>query len=473
MNHSTEENKNNQTTNQPETSKLIYNNALSGFRFSQYPQQPSTNIDTCNVSYFHSNMINHLSSQENNSSIRPATYSQKYFKSTTHSSNKSMMRSPLSIKVAAYQNNMTVENAQQATNLVISTRARELIYSEQKDITLNSRLIRYAPSSPYSPLSPMSPTPEYVAWRSSLFKPKFPARALLNVYISPVLTTNCLNLFHEKFPDAETLYYYLDISTALQINDKQMYTFKYDESGIQNNTNANPKQIIFANYDLHHCVTGVLLYGCIVENHEHEIKEDKWMWKLVSFMDASQIYHKYGIPISQLPNSSRRQITFTEVLKTEYYLTNIIYKYSIVETTSWKDIKQIKSAKRVNRKKKNLIQMPIKITPSQWIQECKQSWYDYPELIPIVINENQSNNNLHWIEWIKLIGIRFKSSNNKSYVGISFRYLKDMKQWIITSICLDKGDIQNKHRLVGLRKEEKEKYLGYLKYFTITGIQWI
>lgn len=422
-------------------------------------------------------MNNSHLSQQNNQSTKPAKYyqqSQGYNQATIQ---PNMSRSLVSIQGSSYRNNLAdryVQQNQAPTNLVISV--KQLTF-EHKENANTLRMDQFAPSSPYSPMTPISPIfpfPKYVAWKSSLFKPKFPARALLNVYIPKILTTN-LKEFREKFPDPGAFYYYLDISTALQINDKQLVIFKYDERG--NNFSTNPQQIIFCNYDLHHSKTNLLLYGCITPNLEHDIKEDKWMWKLVSFMDASQIYSTYGIPISELPNSSRRQITFTQVFIREHALTMNMFKHyeEVVGITKWKDVKQIKSAKRGSRRQRNInpVQMVIKISPTRWIIECKQSWTEYPELIPIVINENQSNNNLHWIEWVKLVGIRLNGSNNKAYVGISFRYLKEINRWMITSICLDKGDLENKHRLVGLPKQEKEKYLSYLKHFTITGLQWI
>ena len=67
------------------------------------------------------------------------------------------------------------------------------------------------------------------------------------------------------------------------------------------------------------------------------------------------------------------------------------------------------------------------------------------------------------------------NNGNKLYVGVSCKYSDESNKWEIKSICLDKGDIENKHRLVGLREDVKARYLSNFHNFhtTIAEIQWI
>ena len=124
---------------------------------------------------------------------------------------------------------------------------------------------------------------------------------------------------------------------------------------------------------------------------------------------------------------------------------------SIINNTDWYNIKQIESLKR-NYKIPKII---VSLSREMWISECLSVW-NQSALIPVVVNK--SNN--HWIEWIKLINI--KSQN--IYIGVSCKYNPhDNKYkliWSVTSICLDKGDIYNKHKLVGIHHTNKyKKYL--------------
>ena len=73
------------------------------------------------------------------------------------------------------------------------------------------------------------------------FVPKHAARAKLNIYIPKHMTKLLLSMIAEPYPNTNTLYYYLDISTALQINDKQMEVI-LTKSG---------KKLVIINFDLH------------------------------------------------------------------------------------------------------------------------------------------------------------------------------------------------------------------------------
>eukprot|EP00488_Nonionellina_sp_1-RS-2012_P003957 TRINITY_DN8767_c0_g1_i1.p1 TRINITY_DN8767_c0_g1~~TRINITY_DN8767_c0_g1_i1.p1 ORF type:complete len:113 (-),score=36.55 TRINITY_DN8767_c0_g1_i1:208-546(-) len=106
---------------------------------------------------------------------------------------------------------------------------------------------------------------------------------------------------------------------------------------------------------------------------------------------------------------------------------------SVIDTTGWSEIRQIKSLRR----KKNQCDQGkwLSIDINSWIKHCKDVWNEC-DSIPIVVNGSKSKN--HWIEWIKLIPV-----GNDESIGISCRYLKDYDEWSITSVCLDKGDVEN------------------------------
>eukprot|EP01084_Bolivina_argentea_P291688 501333_1 len=129
----------------------------------------------------------------------------------------------------------------------------------------------------------------------SEFKPKYHARAHLNIFTAKELTKQLLNIIDEKFEDELILYYYTDISTALQMNDHQMKEFKIL-------INDDEQKLSVINYDLH--VKGQLnevLYGVVVPNDDNKIQKDKWLWKLDEFLTADGIYSKYKITRNELP----------------------------------------------------------------------------------------------------------------------------------------------------------------------------
>eukprot|EP01083_Nonionella_stella_P001654 4717_1 len=171
------------------------------------------------------------------------------------------------------------------------------------------------PSPPSSPIvsfenqnnnsnKPHKMEKKFIIKCKTLFIPEYPARAQLNIFIGKELTSRLLNKIDEPFPSSETLYYYIDITTALQINDQQMYVF-----------NINNNDVVFVNYDLHQRDTGHMLYGVIGLNEGHKIKQNKWIWKLSSFMTSYEIYNKYGIGYNELPLSSRRMNKFQRQLE--------------------------------------------------------------------------------------------------------------------------------------------------------------
>ncbi len=188
----------------------------------------------------------------------------------------------------------------------------------------------------------------------TLFVPNYPCRARLNIFIHKDLTLNLSKMIYESFKDTKTLYYYMDISTALQINDKQMYVF--DINGIKT---------IFVNYDLHNKISKDILYGIIHLNDDNDHKTNnnnngkiKWQWKLYDFYTAKEIYNKYNICRNELPKSSRKMDRFTHELNISSAVLNNMNSM-IIENTNWYNMEQIKSAKKNKNKNKRICKLNI------------------------------------------------------------------------------------------------------------------
>ena len=232
------------------------------------------------------------------------------------------------------------------------------------------------------------------------------------------------------------------------------------------------EKVMFVHYDLHHKTSKHILYGVVSPNIDHRVKDNKWLWILDGFMTANEIYLKYGIARNELPASSRKMDGFRKQIETQYNLSMNINPNKVVPATDWNNIQQIKSLRRgdARRNSRKSQQSMLKFNKKHWMELCVKSWYQLPA-IPIVVNENKNNINQHWIEWIKLIQIDINL-----YIGVSCKYLGERNnEWVITSICLDKGDVENKHRLLGLSRQYKEHYMQYFNHFntSFAEIQWI
>eukprot|EP01083_Nonionella_stella_P140138 429080_1 len=147
------------------------------------------------------------------------------------------------------------------------------------------------------------------------FIPKHKPRAKYNIYIAKSETRNTLSTLSEHFPTTSTLYYYLDVVTAFQMNDKQMYIFQ---------TIKQPN-ISFINLNLHKKDTNELLYATVIPNDKYRIMQanknndmpnTKWLWQLDEFLTAKEIFYKYDIEPNDLPKSSHK------INKFESYLNN-------------------------------------------------------------------------------------------------------------------------------------------------------
>eukprot|EP01084_Bolivina_argentea_P233756 393633_1 len=309
------------------------------------------------------------------------------------------------------------------------------------DIKLNPDAIEFIPKSPES--SNKSDThsfhsqPKYEIIEP--FTPKHKPRAKYNIYIAKSETRNTLSTLSEHFPTTSTLYYYLDVLTAFQMNDKQMYIFQ---------TIKQPT-ISFLNLNLHKKDTNELLYATVIPNDKYRIMQanknndtgmqnTKWLWQLDEFLTAKEIFYKYDIEPNDLPKSSHKINKFESYLNKnnqEYINSDILYNID------WRNthIRQIGPVKKSSKIKRN----KINIFSSKFIRECKQSWNDFVA-IPIIVYENKDDTGFNYrIEWVKIVKI------NGSYIGISF-HKYDNGKWKLQCVYLDKIDIANKHRLFGI-----------------------
>lgn len=305
------------------------------------------------------------------------------------------------------------------------------------------------------------------------FAPYHAARAKLNIYIPKHMTKTLLSTINEPFPNTNTLYYYLDISTALQINDGQMDVIQ----------TQNGDKIVIINFDLHKKGTKETLYAIVTPNDEHKIEANthKWMWKLDEFLTENEIFSKYEIISSDLPNSSRSMKggIYQQFVEQKSKINEVNSNFvSLLKEYKWNsnEIKIIGSSQKSKKSKRKNHEIKVSLDSDLWINSCIQSWNNLP-LIPIAVYENRDINK-HWIEWVKLIYIE----EQQSFVGLTFKY--DDNEWQIESVCLDRGDIHNKHRLIGLQNihlynngESMNINANYDQYFsafntTITEIQW-
>eukprot|EP01083_Nonionella_stella_P315460 1139641_1 len=292
-----------------------------------------------------------------------------------------------------------------------------------------------------TPCNPCGTTLNITRLTETLFKPKYPARAHLNIFTAKELTKELRDIVEEEFENELILYYYTDISTALQMNDAQMKEFTLM-------VGDKEQRLSIINYDLH--VKGQpdeYLYGIIVPNDNYKIQQDKWLWKLDEFLTARGVLDKYKIRQDELPLSSRQMQRFGQQLS-----QSLVIEESLIDDTDWFVVQQIKSLKRNVKVPK----VSVTLSKDMWMSECKKSFQNVNlPLIPVVVNKNNS----HWIEWVKIVNIE----SQNIYIGISCKYEEMSGKWSVESICLDRGDIYNKHRLVGYAVDKSKSQLQHFK----------
>ncbi len=127
------------------------------------------------------------------------------------------------------------------------------------------------------------------------------------------MTKKLLRYIYESFPNANALYYYLDINTALQINDKQIYVFK------SNNNNSNQK-IGIINFDLHLKGNNELLYFIISPSDSNRVESNKWLWKLDKYLTQKELITQYNINVNGINNQLERQYLLSTNIHISMYI---------------------------------------------------------------------------------------------------------------------------------------------------------
>jgi len=250
-------------------------------------------------------------------------------------------------------------------------------------------------------------------------------------------------MIDEPFDDAQTLYYYTDLSTALQMNDREMKLFDL-------RIGRRTKEISFIHYDLHCKYTKKVLYGVVVRNDSTHNQRNKWIWKIDGFLTAKQIALQFGVSPNELPRSSRNKQKFKKML----FGPKSPITEQAVEDTQWQKLKQIKTLKSDKRD----IKWKVEITEREWESAVKRSLSDESMLmLPTVVVRN----NAHHIEWIQMVRIE----SYGIFVGVSWLYSGGghSGQWSVQSIDLDLTRIHKKYVLIGLKDKEIDRMLSSMQ----------
>jgi len=296
------------------------------------------------------------------------------------------------------------------------------------------------------PSQPASNPSVYVV-HAERFHPRFASRAHLNIFTAKEQTKQLRTLIAEDFENEQVLYYYIDISTALQMNDAQMRVHHLSDG----------RRVALVHYDLHCKWSRRALYGVVTPNLKAHagshndgstVGKNKWRWQLEAFLDAEDLAARYGITEQYLPLSSRQMRGFKAQLQEPPRADQL----SLAQT-DWSGVQQIKSLKRGKKAKKSRLQpgggghgaQPLRLSTGEWLSDIRTSLAQALPMVPVVINKN----NAHWVEWVQVVRI----SRLNVFVGISLKRRSHRAQvWTVQSIDLDVGRIFNKHRLVGLAR---------------------
>jgi len=279
------------------------------------------------------------------------------------------------------------------------------------------------------------------------FRPRFASRAHLNIFTAKEQTKTLRTMIAEDFESEQVLYYYIDISTALQMNDGQMSVFHLSDG----------REVSLLHFDLHCKWSRRPLYGVVTPNrfsdavsNKGNANKSKWRWQMEAFLDADELAARYGLTEQYLPLSSRQMHGFKAQLARPPKVDQLVLAH-----TDWSSVQQIKSLKR-NKKsgghkngKKAKVNQALRLCVHEWLHDIETSLMSSSAslpLLPVVINKNSA----HWIEWVQVVRI----ARYGVFVGISLKRRSHNAQgcdaWSVQSIDLDVGRIFNKYSLVAL-----------------------
>ena len=301
-------------------------------------------------------------------------------------------------------------------------------------------------------------------------------RAFGNIYSKQSIISSLFQktILHHDFKNIIALYYFIDITTAMQCNDNELRKYAIEVSG------KNIFQVGVINYDLNNQM-GEKLFGVIHKN-VNDVKSI-WKWKLVEYLTAYQIYQKYSIKTKFLPSSSRTKLSYINQL-----YKDVKIDADIIETTDWRKMKQFRGGKvsrqnesRQNESKQNesrqnesrqnesydtetIIVLKLKqfiyYVNKSFHKSCLNSENIFLPLIPICIIENNKN----YIEFVKIVYLEAQNV----HIGVACRYNELNEKCYFTSIYLDKPNLEKKFQLAVDKKHHHfEKYKQQLNVFKI------
>ncbi len=181
-------------------------------------------------------------------------------------------------------------------------------------------------------------------------------------------------------------------------------------------------------------------------------------------MTKSQIQMEYGINGYDLPKKSRKNKDFIDKL----LLRRKIIRQDL-NKINWSNLKLFKSQSTNN----DPINKSVTITQKVMKEYCNIALErlnasnkkcnsgngnnNSNNLIPIVVIDK--HHNYYGIEWVLIVHIIHRNCD----VGISFRYDEKSGVFVATAIYLDKGEIESKHKLIGLKFD----YCKHLRPFSL------
>jgi len=283
-----------------------------------------------------------------------------------------------------------------------------------------------------------------------------PIGAKRNIYIDKKFTKAWMGYVSPKFTDDARFYYWLDYTTAMQMC--QRYSKQYI------NKQTRKFMIAIVNYELRD-IHNNILYGIIIcDEDKIEKKNDKYPYKLKTLMTKEQIRNEYGINSNDLPMRSRKHKEFINKLLLKRRITK-----QDLSKINWSNLKLFKSQSSGNNndpinKSITMTQKVMKEYTQIALERLNASNdnNNNKHLIPIMVIDKQHN--YYGIEWVLIVHIVHRNCD----VGISFKYDINTNTFIATAIYLDRGEIESKHKLIGLKYD----YCKNLKPFSIRKLKF-
>lgn len=238
--------------------------------------------------------------------------------------------------------------------------------------------------------------------------------------------------------DERMMYYYLDRSTTMQINDGQMRLFHLSDG----------RQVSLLHFDLRCKRSQRTFYGVVKPYRDrYSIRQERWLME--AFMDAADLAMHYGLTEQHLPLSSREKRGFQAQLTRPPRVKELG-----LAQTNWSSVRQIKNLWKSE---------PLRVPMHEWLRDIRDASTSISGSLPLfpVVSFSSSRKNRpeHWIEWVQMVRVaRFGV-----FVGVSFKRSSQKAQgcdaWSVQSIDVNVSRIFKKHRLVALDKPLYTKHM--------------